>query len=105
MVIGTDTGRVLLFDGPDQKAEVLLFPEERKVVPPPPAARVECLGAYTRGFVVGDSRGVLHVFERGDDREFYRLQRRETVPAEPFQPQQVCFVSEAPVVCNALSTV
>jgi hypothetical protein len=90
MIIGTDNGRVLLFDGPDQKAELFLYPEERKVSPPPAAARVECLGAHVRGFVVGDTRGQLHVYERGDEREAYRSTRRELVPADAPQQQQVC---------------
>jgi hypothetical protein len=90
MVIGTDNGRVLLFDGADQKAELFLYPDERRQPTPPTPARVECFGAFARGFVCGDSRGCLHVFERADDRELYRAQRHEALPSDLPQVQQVC---------------
>lgn len=88
---------MLLFDGNDQKAELLLFPEERKASPAPPPARVESFGVYSRGFVVGDSRGTVHVFERADEREFYRSVHREALPNDlPGVQQCVCHVALSP---------
>lgn len=105
MVIGTENGRVLLFDGNDQKAELFLYPEERKGQPAPTPARVECFGAYARGFVVGDSRGTVHVFERADERELYRAVRKESLPQTlPNAQQLVKHVALSPgedtVVCS-----
>lgn len=104
LVIGTDNGRVLLFDGNDQKAELHLYPEERKAAAtasstttPQPPARVECFGVYSRGFVVGDSRGTVHVFERADEREFYRSIRRESLPSDlPALKQTVSHIALSP---------
>jgi hypothetical protein len=103
MVIGTENGRVLLFDGADQKAEVHLYPDERRAEKPPPPPRVECFAAHTRGFVCGDSRGTLHIFERADDNQLYRAQRRESVPNDIPQVQQVCVVFVPFLRLNSLS--
>jgi cilia- and flagella-associated protein 57 len=68
LVVGTDTGDLLLFD----------MGECRAVLPQSPGASggsVDVLVAYGRGFVCGGSSGIVHVFEKTDDKDYYKRVR------------------------------
>lgn len=98
LVLGSDNGRVQLFEVGELKNEfrVSLLPgsQEGSVhssklsLPRPsssekPLPRVECIVAYSKGFVCSGGSGKLHLFEKTDNRNVYRETRTASIWVDP----------------------
>jgi hypothetical protein len=66
VVVATDTGDLLLFEGYELRTVLLSSPADGR--------SIDSIISYTKGFVCGGDGGVLRLYERADDaREFYKL--------------------------------
>ncbi len=63
VLVGTDSGELLLFDNGDFHGVLPSSPANGK--------SIDSIAAYSKGFVCGCDEGVLHVFER-DEKEAYK---------------------------------
>lgn len=78
LVVGTDMGELLLFD----------MGECRAVLPQSPGSSggsIEAIIPYGRGFVCGGSSGIVHVFEKTEDKDYFRRARSIKVALENSQ--------------------
>lgn len=70
-MVGTDAGELLLFD----------MGECRAVLPHSPSSggasggSVDAIVAYGRGFICGGSSGIVHIFEKTDDKDYFKRVR------------------------------
>ena len=93
VVVGDDDGKIFLFESGDVKAEISIFPKKTtsgrtsmasaadQPVSMTPAP-VHCIASSSKGFVCSAGRGVVHLFERVDEKEkeYYRKIREVHVP-------------------------
>jgi hypothetical protein len=77
-VVGTEMGELLLFE----------MGECRAVLPQSPGASggaINAIVAFGRGFVCGGSNGMIHVFEKTDDKDYFRRVRSVKVESSAAQ--------------------
>lgn len=78
LVLATEAGEVLLVENYEYRA--VIYPpagEQEELVP------ITCVGACSRGFVVGTGKGEIRLFEKQDDiKEKFQLDEAYPVPAE-----------------------
>ena len=64
VVVATDTGELLLLDAGELKAVLAAAPADGN--------SIDSIVAYTKGFVCGADGGVIYVFEKSDDKDYYK---------------------------------
>ena len=69
-VVGTDVGDLLLVDGGELRCS-LASPGE--------GVGVHSIVPYSKGFIVGCDQGMLSLYEKTEDKEFYRLVKSFTI--------------------------
>eukprot|EP01137_Pigoraptor_chileana_P030193 Opistho-2@16440 len=67
IIVGTDTSKLLLFEALELKAEYVntFGPDKRPF-------SIECIVPYSKGFACSGDGGVVHLYDRSDDKDFYR---------------------------------
>eukprot|EP00163_Fabomonas_tropica_P019041 TRINITY_DN334_c0_g1_i4.p1 TRINITY_DN334_c0_g1~~TRINITY_DN334_c0_g1_i4.p1 ORF type:complete len:1057 (+),score=414.00 TRINITY_DN334_c0_g1_i4:945-4115(+) len=68
IIVATDTGDLLLFDLGDLK---YVFPTS-----PTDGNSIDSIIPYAKGFVCGGDGGVLSLYEKTDDKEYYRMSKQ-----------------------------
>jgi hypothetical protein len=63
IVVATDTGDLLIFENAEFRGVLESSPSDGK--------SIDCLVAYSKGFICGCDEGIIYLFER-DDREIYK---------------------------------
>lgn len=63
IVVGTDTGDILLFDNAEFQGVLESSPSDGK--------SIDCITAFSKGFICGCDEGVIYIFER-DEKEFFK---------------------------------
>lgn len=64
MVVATDTGELLLFEANEFRTVLITSPSDGN--------SIDSIIPFTKGFLVGCNDSVLRVYERSDDRDFYK---------------------------------
>lgn len=97
IVVGTDNGHLLLFEAGELKNEINLARDDRShdeggnSTPPP---QITAIVAYSKGFACACGPGTVFLFEKTDDKDFFKKSREIKIPtdpsnsADPTQPQQ-----------------
>ncbi|KAL5016238.1 hypothetical protein ScPMuIL_005827 [Solemya velum] len=99
VIVGTDTGRLLLFEAGELKNEFHISPkEERKtgeddISHTPINPSITAVVAYSKGFACACGPGTVHLFEKTDDKDFFKKAREIKIPpdnnsADPSKSQQ-----------------
>ncbi len=94
VIVATDTGDLLMFD----------FGELKLVLPMSPSDgnSIDCIIAYSKGFVCGGDLGVLSIFEKTDDKEFYRRARTCKIDSNPEKITSLAITSSEDVLACVL---
>ncbi len=91
-VVGTDTGDLLLFENGEFQGVLESSPSDGK--------SIDCIVAYSRGFVCGCDDGVLYVFER-DDKEFFKLAKSFQIDANYVRIKSIAISpSDENIICT-----
>jgi len=96
VIVGTDSGRLMLFEAGEMKHEFNLADKEKKPgeedqVSGPP--QISAIVSYSKGFACACGPGVVHLFEKTDDKDFFKKAREIKIPqdlnsADPSKAQQ-----------------
>jgi WD40 repeat protein len=96
VMIGTDTGRLLLFESGELKTEFNMATidankdrssastdgDQNSFVSAGPLS-VTAIVSYSKGFACASGLGMVHIFEKADDKEYYRKTRDIHIPQDP----------------------
>ncbi|KAL4237175.1 Cilia- and flagella-associated protein 57 [Mactra antiquata] len=103
VIVGTDTGRLMLFEAGEMKHEFNIAamerdkkPGEEEVATGPP--QITAIVAYSKGFACACGPGTVHLFEKTDDKDFFKKAREIKIPqdsnsADPTKSQQQIITS------------
>ncbi|XP_071118876.1 cilia- and flagella-associated protein 57-like [Haliotis cracherodii] len=90
VVVGTDTGRLLLFEAGELKNEFNAgaLKEEKKDSlddgsQPSGPPQISAIVAYSKGYACACGPGMVHLFEKTDDKDFFKKARDIKIPADP----------------------
>ncbi|XP_055956153.1 cilia- and flagella-associated protein 57 [Patella vulgata] len=88
VVVGTDSGKLMLFEAGELKTEISSGSHKddskdgdasaAQVGPP----QITAIVAYSKGFASAYGQGTVHLFEKTDDKDFYKKTREIKVPAD-----------------------
>ena len=105
VVVATDTGELLLLEAGELKCALAAAPAD--------GAPIDSIVPYSKGFACGADGGVVYVFEKSDDKEFYKKAkafriennavRIRTLAVSPSEEQLVCTLANSQVYAFALS--
>eukprot|EP00753_Platysulcus_tardus_P007913 PLAT15528.6.p1 GENE.PLAT15528.6~~PLAT15528.6.p1 ORF type:complete len:1283 (+),score=804.90 PLAT15528.6:80-3928(+) len=78
VVVGTDTGDLLLFESFELRTPLSSSPAD--------GSAINCILAYSGGFVCGCDEGILRLYNRSDDmREYYSFSKPFTIEENPYK--------------------
>ncbi|XP_052776281.1 cilia- and flagella-associated protein 57-like isoform X2 [Mya arenaria] len=85
VIVGTDTGRLMLFEAGEMKHEfnIAAHDKEKKeddLSSGPP--QITAIVAYSKGFACACGPGVVHLFEKTDDKDFFKKAREIRIPQD-----------------------
>ncbi|KAL8584312.1 hypothetical protein ACOMHN_014731 [Nucella lapillus] len=95
IVVGTDNGRLLLFEAGELKNEITVGKDDKggeegaSTLP-----QITAIVAYSKGFACACGPGTVFLFEKTDDKDFFKKSREIKIPldssnsADPAKPQQ-----------------
>ena len=96
LLLGSDCGKVQLYEGGELKNEFpvtsVLSPEssrspshaaQRESIVEVPSTRIACILTYSKGFVCSGGSGVLHLFEKTDEKNVFKRVRSVGVCVDP----------------------
>lgn len=95
ILIGTDTGDILVFENAEFRGVLESSPADGKAV--------ECIAAYSKGFVCGGDDGLLYVFER-DDKTIYRQSKSYQISGTTAKITSAVISPSEESVCCSLET-
>ncbi|KAH3831997.1 cilia- and flagella-associated protein 57-like [Dreissena polymorpha] len=84
VIVGTDTGKLMLFEAGEMKHEFNLGAMEKEkksddeVSTGPP--QITAIVAYSKGFACACGLGLVHLFEKTDDKDFFKKGREIRIP-------------------------
>lgn len=103
VIVGTDTGRLMLFEAGEMKHEFNIAAQEKEKKPgeeevsmgPP---QITAIVSYSKGFACACGPGTVHLFEKTDDKDFFKKAREIKIPqdsnsADPTKSQQQIITS------------
>lgn len=97
VVVGTDSGHIHMFENGEMKADIhvlaassseprqsiSMIPEDTSASGNAPDRRITAIVPYSKGFACSAGLGTVHLYEKTDDRDYYRKVRIVKVPADP----------------------
>lgn len=95
VIVGTDTGKLLLFEAGELKNEFNVAAQEKKseedLVSGP--QQITAIVAYSKGFACACGPGTAYLFEKTDEKDFFKKAREIKIPqdlnsADPSKAQQ-----------------
>lgn len=105
IVVATDAGDLLLLEAGELKAALAAAPAD--------GLSIDSIVAYSKGFVCGADGGVVYVFEKSEDKEYYKRVKsfrieNNAVPIKnlavsPSEEQLVCTLANSQVYVLTLS--
>jgi len=105
VVVATDTGELLLLEAGELKCALAAAPADGN--------SIDSIVAYSKGFVCGADGGVIYVFEKSDDKDYYKKAKafrieNNAVPIKhlavsPSEEQLVCTLANSQVYVFTLS--
>lgn len=101
IIAGTDSGRLLLFESGELKSEfhvgggganasaptrqsMASVPESGVSQDAPP--QVTCIIAFSKGFICSGGAGTVHLFEKTEEKDFYKKAREIKIPVDTQSP-------------------
>ncbi|XP_072430665.1 cilia- and flagella-associated protein 57 isoform X1 [Chiloscyllium punctatum] len=91
IIVGTDTGKLYLFELAELRWEYSIVLEIRKSPsishmppPPPPQTKVTAITIYSKGFICSAGPGVVYMFERGEEKDTFKKTRVIRIPQDPY---------------------
>ena len=105
VVVATDTGELLLLEAGELKCALAAAPAD--------GSSIDSIVAYSKGFVCGADGGVIYVFEKSDDKDYYKKAKAfriennavkiKTLAVSPSEEQLVCTLANSQVYTFTLS--
>ena len=105
VVVATDTGELLLLEAGELKCALSAAPAD--------GSSIDSIVAYSKGFVCGSDGGLIYVFEKSDDKDYYkkvkclRIEKNavkiKTLAVSPSEEQLVCTLANSQVYTFSLS--
>ncbi|XP_060606574.1 cilia- and flagella-associated protein 57-like [Ruditapes philippinarum] len=85
VIVGTDTGRLMLFEAGEMKHEFNIAAQEKKpgeedIATGPP--QITAIVSYSKGFACACGPGTVHLFEKTDDKDFFKKAREIKIPQD-----------------------
>lgn len=103
VIVGTDSGRLMLFEAGEMKHEFNIAAQEKEkkqgeeesTMGPP---QITAIVSYSKGFACACGPGTVHLFEKTDDKDFFKKAREIKIPqdsnsADPTKSQQQVITS------------
>ena len=107
VIVATDTGDLHLLESGELKASISTAPAD--------GMSINSIVAYSKGFVCGSDGGVVHVFEKAEEKEYYRRVKSFRIEGHavkilnmavsPSEEQLVCTLGDSQVYVLTLSNV
>jgi len=92
ILVGTDTGDILVFENAEFRGVLASSPANGK--------SIDCIAAFSKGFVCGCEEGVICIFER-DEKEIYRATKSFQIDGHPVHVRSLAVSpSEDNVLCT-----
>ncbi|KAK3612310.1 hypothetical protein CHS0354_011028 [Potamilus streckersoni] len=84
LVIGTDSGRLLLFEAGELKNEFAISAPEKKSDEEghTHSPQITAVVAYSKGFACACGPGMVHLYEKTDDKDFFKKSREILIPLD-----------------------
>eukprot|EP00033_Pygsuia_biforma_P003159 GCRY01003467.1.p1 GENE.GCRY01003467.1~~GCRY01003467.1.p1 ORF type:complete len:1179 (+),score=364.32 GCRY01003467.1:161-3697(+) len=82
VVAGTEEGELILFEMGEFKA---ILPQ-----PPVDGLSVDCIVPYTKGFICGGDNGIVGLYEKTDDKDYYTRAKVFHIPDNDCKVTSVC---------------
>lgn len=89
VVVGTDTGRLLLFEAGELKSEITITSPKDKQDSLTEAdsllrgpSQITSIVSYSKGFACACGPGTVYLFEKTDDKEFFKKAREIKIPPD-----------------------
>merc|ERR1719440_712697 len=105
VVVATDTGELLLLEAGELKTALAAAPADGN--------SIDSIVAYSKGFVCGADGGMVYVFEKSDDKDYYkkakgfRIENNASkilaVAVSPSEEQLICTLANSQVYVFTLS--
>lgn len=88
IIVGTDNGRLLLFEAGELKNEIILTKDDKPTTTvdessAPHVPQVTAIVAYSKGFACAYGRGTVFLFEKTEDKDFFKKSREIKIPTDP----------------------
>ncbi|KAK7099818.1 cilia- and flagella-associated protein 57-like [Littorina saxatilis] len=84
IVVGTDNGRLLLFEAGELKNEINLAKDDKSEDSSASGStQITAIVAYSKGFACACGPGTVYLFEKTDDKDFFKKAREIKIPADP----------------------
>lgn len=106
VVVGTDNGELLLFDMGEFK---LVLPQS-----PADGASIDVIITCAKGFICGGSAGTIHLFEKTDDKDYYKNAKTfhvenhqakiKSLAISPSEESLVCTLDNNQIIVLAISS-
>jgi len=93
VVVATDTGDLLLLEAGELKTALAASPAD--------GASIDSIVAYSKGFVCGADGGMIYVFERSEDKEYYKRAKSFKIESNAVKIKNLAVSpSEEQLVCT-----
>ncbi|CAL1538634.1 unnamed protein product [Lymnaea stagnalis] len=89
IIVGTDSGKVLLFEAGELKKEFNLVPADWLIEDSsmPGKINTTAIVSYSKGFACAFGYGTVFLFEKTEDKDFFKKSREITIPPDPCNNQ------------------
>ncbi|GFR57789.1 cilia- and flagella-associated protein 57-like [Elysia marginata] len=109
IIVGTDTGRLLLFEAGEVKNEFnLVNPNIDRTAAMDDAntamtLQVTSLVSYSKGFACSFGLGTVYLFEKTDDKDYFKKAREIMIPPDPCNSQDSTLNQQQLIRCLTVS--
>ncbi|KAH9523432.1 Cilia- and flagella-associated protein 57 [Bulinus truncatus] len=87
IIVGTDSGKLLLFEAGELKREFNLVTSETSTEESSSHTFITALVSYSKGFACAFGYGTVYLYEKTEDKEFFKKVREITIPLDPYNSQ------------------
>jgi len=106
IIVGTDNGKLLLFEAGELRNEFNLVQHDAKASSDDNAAtshQVSALVSYSKGFACAFGQGAVFLYEKTDDKEFFKKAREIMIPPDPCNSQDPTLAQQQMIRCLTVS--
>ncbi|XP_025110126.1 cilia- and flagella-associated protein 57-like [Pomacea canaliculata] len=102
IVVGTDNGRLLIFEAGEMKSEIYLGKDD-KDTEDISSNQITAIVSYSKGFACACGPGTVFLFEKTDDKDFFKKTREVKIPTDSYNSADPTEPLHQIITCLAIS--